>query len=445
MTTESANDSYIPNRKCKVVGCDSTGHADGVSSYHFLSETCPIHLGLSQNQCQQIRFRLDRRSRISHCSIRDNSDSCSDDNSSSANKRSLRSRAKLFKRERWSPDTDKRKRLPIFYDDNVFKELKVRAAQMLTEELASTQTLIGEQYNTLPVDKQYLIYADHIITAPTCKHDSEKIRTSTVLYFCDCCLRVFTTGIQFNRHRQKCTQDTPPGTVIYKHNDNVILFEVDAAVHTQYCQNVCIIARRFLNHKTVHEHVQPFMFYILAINFASQQQIGNGDRQWKMAGYFSKMKVNDNEHNLSCLVILPPFMGQAFGTLLIDLSYKMSEIEQKVGTPERPFTDFGLCAYRSYWTEKIFEVLLESKNFDNLNIQSISQLLYIHQNDIVETLQFHKLVKSYKGQHIILKNIEMMAEYLEKKKAKRTNNCFVDTSTLNYQPIAISDIASSSA
>ena len=59
------------------------------------------------------------------------------------------------------------------------------------------------------------------------------------------------------------------------------LFEVDGADHKLYCQNLCLVAKLFLDHKTLYFDVVPFLFYILC----------EVDKQGAhIVGYFSKEK-----------------------------------------------------------------------------------------------------------------------------------------------------------
>ena len=42
---------------------------------------------------------------------------------------------------------------------------------------------------------------------------------------------------------------------------NMSVFEVDGYIHKLYCQNLCLLAKLFLDHKTLYFDVEPFMFY----------------------------------------------------------------------------------------------------------------------------------------------------------------------------------------
>lgn len=41
------------------------------------------------------------------------------------------------------------------------------------------------------------------------------------------------------------------------------MFEVDGKKGKVYCQNLCLLSKLFLDHKTLYYDVDPFLFYIM--------------------------------------------------------------------------------------------------------------------------------------------------------------------------------------
>ena len=44
------------------------------------------------------------------------------------------------------------------------------------------------------------------------------------------------------------------------------------------------------------------------------------------------------------------------GKFLIAMSYELSKLEGRVGTPERPLSDLGLVSYLGFWTRQLLQV-----------------------------------------------------------------------------------------
>jgi hypothetical protein len=76
-----------------------------------------------------------------------------------------------------------------------------------------------------------------------------------------------------------------------------------------------------------------------------------------LVGYFSKEKYSQHGYNLACILTLPCHQRKGYGKFLISLSYELSKIEEKIGSPEKPISDLGLVSYTSYWSRELVHLL----------------------------------------------------------------------------------------
>lgn len=101
------------------------------------------------------------------------------------------------------------------------------------------------------------------------------------LYVCEYCLTYMRKVRTFRHHKAECPCRKPPGKEIYRQGD-LSVFELDGKDHRAYCQKLCLLAKLFLDHKTLYYDVTPFVFYIVATTDEHGAHI---------VGYFSKEKV----------------------------------------------------------------------------------------------------------------------------------------------------------
>ena len=221
------------------------------------------------------------------------------------------------------------------------------------------------------------------------------------LYFCEYDLEFFVTRDQMVNHLKKARILHPPGNEIYRHN-GVSMFEVDGDEATQYCRNLCVLAKMFLDHKSVDCCINDFLYYVMC---------AYDERGAHIVGYFSKEKIPTRKHNLSCILAIPAYQRRGYGKFLVSFSYELSKIEKKVGTPETPLSDMGQVTYNGYWTRVLCTILQEATG--SISIKQLSDMTMFTEEDITITLKRLDLIRYIKGQPVIWAPMEKLAEHLK--------------------------------
>ncbi|VIO90095.1 Uncharacterized protein BM_BM8548 [Brugia malayi] len=157
----------------------------------------------------------------------------------------------------------------------------------------------------------------------------QELTTLPCIYLCEFCLKFVKSSTCLKRHMMKCHLKHPPGNEIYR-SDKLSFFEIDGRKNKTYAQNLCLLAKLFLDHKTLYYDTDPFLFYIL-----TEQD----DRGFHIVGYFSKL------------------------------------------------------SYRSFWSQKIIEKLVQHRERCDdgdqlyLSVNDLSEETSIRKEDIISTLQ----------------------------------------------------------
>ena len=159
------------------------------------------------------------------------------------------------------------------------------------------------------------------------------------IFLCEFCLKYMKSSAVLRRHATKCVWKHPPGDEIYR-KDKISVFEICGKRYKQYCQHLCLLAKFFLDHKTLYFDVEPFLFYVMTVADSEGCHI---------VGYFSKEKNSYQNFNVSCILTLPPYQRQGYGRLLIDFSYLLSRMEGKVSSVLAKSKSFHIsCASTVY-------------------------------------------------------------------------------------------------
>jgi len=439
---------------CPVEGCDSSGHLNGVDDHHYSYDTCPIYFSMTHEECKSRHDNLSNylnELKRKIASFNENKKSLrykqvlTEDQIKYAEKVKVEMALKLKKK----PSNEK------LYSSASNEFLVGDLRHLNTTFLLNTiSTGINPAYlnnvisvnnehahvplvNDLDVSKyEFDLFKDALyLSAESQKHPStnEQINQELTsflpltnksnkliqfgnyeietwyqspypsdywqlnkIFICQYCLKYMKSHSVLNRHLDKCLWRHPPGTEIYR-KDSLSFYQVDGKSNKIYCQNLCLLAKLFLDHKTLYFDVEPFLFYVLT-------KYNEKHGSFEMIGYFSKEKHSIMNYNLSCILTLPPYMNMGYGKLLIDFSYLLSRVEEKLGSPERPLSDLGLISYRSYWKTVLLSYLSKHLSDNEISIKDMSLETGILSNDIISTFQYIGLIKYWKGKHVILKD-----------------------------------------
>lgn len=104
----------------------------------------------------------------------------------------------------------------------------------------------------------------------------------------------------------------------------------------------------------------------------------------------------------NCILTLPCHQRKGYGKLIISLSYELSKIEEKVGSPEKPISDLGKVSYMSYWSSTLLKLLSQRPwgGENAISIEDLSRLTCITTDDIIECLKSLHILIWYKGKWV---------------------------------------------
>uniref|UniRef100_A0AAQ5YNF0 histone acetyltransferase n=1 Tax=Amphiprion ocellaris TaxID=80972 RepID=A0AAQ5YNF0_AMPOC len=242
------------------------------------------------------------------------------------------------------------------------------------------------------------------------------------LYLCEFCLKYMRSKNILQRHTKKCGWFHPPANEIYR-KDNLSVFEVDGNVSKLFCQNLCLLAKLFLDHKTLYYDVEPFLFYILT---------KNDEKGCHLVGYFSKEKLCQQKYNVSCIMIMPQYQRQGFGRFLIDFSYLLTRQEGQAGSPEKPLSDLGRLSYLAYWKSVILEHLYKHPD-KHISVKGISRATGMCPHDIAATLQQLGMIDRQDGRIVLIRRERLIQRHMERLRANPRQN-EVDPDALRWTP-----------
>jgi histone acetyltransferase MYST2 len=350
------SENEVPDRikRCPVPGCDSTGHLSGKYDQHLTAITCPLYHNLTPADCyeryqrrQKRRQQIESESRNKHVLRKSpvkNSPTKAEHRLHQLSEQRKREMSAIF--SSGSPKTkqtvtlngkgssgrepDLKGLTPIF-DLDMFREAQSRAAEIIQQQMDKTTGGSGSASPKSPAPHNQLksivmgkYEMDIWYSAPY----PDECLSLPKLFICEFCLKYFNSPLIMRRHVLKCGYRYPPGDEIYR-KGAISFFEVDGDKNKTYCQNLCLLAKLFLHHKTLYYDVEPFRFYIMT------EADSDG---FHLIGYFSKEKNSFLNYNVSCILSLPPFQKQGYGRMLIDFSESLLSFHLFLSTLFTTFT-----------------------------------------------------------------------------------------------------------
>ncbi|VDK46116.1 unnamed protein product, partial [Cylicostephanus goldi] len=265
------------------------------------------------------------------------------------------------------------------------------------EELVSLDDSVrGDHHRKAPPEKniERIVFGCYEIQCWYYSPYRLKKKTVKRLYVCENCL-LYTDDVEMYRcHLAKdCERANPPGELIYE--------EGDIQIYEFYCQRLCLLAKLFIDHKTLCFDVENFIFYLLCETDKDGAHI---------AAMFSKEMHSSN--NLACIMTLPCYQRKGYGNLLIQLSYEMSKRAKYPGTPERPFSDLGEISYRKYWLFVLLEFFDSAvmRKVEDVTVDDLEALVGINKDDIKDTMEPIGLLSHLKGGTYIVHNPKLDQE-----------------------------------
>ncbi|NXF26767.1 KAT7 acetyltransferase, partial [Rhodinocichla rosea] len=422
------HESYNFNMKCPTPGCNSLGHLTGKHERHFSISGCPLYHNLSADECKVRAQSRDKQIEERMLAHRQDDNNRHATRHQAPTERQLRYKEKVaeLRKKRNSGLSKEQKekymehrqtygntREPLLenltseYDLELFRRAQARASEDL--EKLRLQGQITEGSNMIKTIAFGRYELDTWYHSP---YPEEYARLGR-LYMCEFCLKYMKSQTILRRHMVRAGA-RPAG---------------EAAVGSgmaQSCWGGCC---------GVKEWLSP----------AGEAAVGSGNSSGLLGMLLNKNsefpslcssfqeKNSFLNYNVSCILTMPQYMRQGYGKMLIDFSYLLSKVEEKVGSPERPLSDLGLISYRSYWKEVLLRYL---HNFQGkeISIKEISQETAVNPVDIVSTLQALQMLKYWKGKHLVLKRQDLIDEWIAKEAKRSNSNKTMDPSCLKWTP-----------
>ncbi|XP_062596711.1 histone acetyltransferase KAT6B-like isoform X4 [Saccostrea cucullata] len=397
--------------KCPTPGCDGTGNVNGKSAYHRTQLACPKLTAQQRRICRiKRKYNSNKNGDVSESDEEtDNSDQEEVDTSSGLP--------------------------PGVTDEDVqlFKQAQEKAQEALLEDAARQNGDSAPSPAPAPLPAvpggpgrfpPCIEFGKYEIQTWYSSPYPQEYAKLPKLYICEYCLKYMKSRNILQRHMEKCDLLRPPANEIYRKGE-LSVFEVDGNASKIYCQNLCLLAKLFLDHKTLYYDVEPFLFYVLTVN----DEYGS-----HLIGYFSKEKHCQQKYNVSCIMTMPQYQRKGYGRFLIDFSYMLSRVEGHPGSPEKPLSELGKVSYLAYWKSVIIEYLHKYQD-SRITIKGMSRATGMCPHDIAHSLEMLNMIAQKEDKIVIAVNKELVKEHMEKLEAKKHLRIELDQDCLRWTPL----------
>lgn len=273
-----SKDSQNEEKGCPHDGCNSQGHLSGKFDMHFTLEACPMYHNSTMSETKQNLFDRKKRSEERAKAFYEPKKPATADQKAYLQKiRDIRSKFKPNPKHN-NDDHRHDEREPNLsgivsdYDLQLFRDAQAIASENIENELKQ-----------LPCQGsvKFLVMGKHIMQVWYQSVYPEDVQRLPKLWLCEFCLRYQKSEVGMKRHAAKCVWRHPPGDEIYR-KGRLCVWQVDGKRQKNYCQYLCLLAKFFLDHKTLYFDVDPFLFYIMTIADSDGCHL---------VGYFSKVSA----------------------------------------------------------------------------------------------------------------------------------------------------------
>lgn len=218
------------------------------------------------------------------------------------------------------------------------------------------------------------------------------------IYVCQHCFKYSSNRRLLQEHKLHCKlNDKYPriGRLVYKDDErSCLIVHVRGYQERLFCQNLSLFSKLFLDDKSVFYNVDSFDFFI--VYGLDDQKRSYFSGKYLPMGYFSKELLSwENNNNLACICVFPPFQGRHLGWLMVEFLYALAKVTpgQLESGPEFPLSASGKSIYFNFWSRKLVPFLYTYiERRQEFTLGDLASETGFRKEDIFLTLQYMKVL-----------------------------------------------------